>query len=633
MSLALNKLDIVQYLEARTKVYSRKPYGILRGGSQTSWKPVISTSYSNTSITFTAPPPNPKIFVDRKVLFNIPLLVTLNGSLPIGQTIFQAGKQAPRAHPIPMITTTAQCTLNNTSVSINTNDVIDAFFHYWDPVKKREIDDSLSPSMLDQSQEYSDLNGSIRNPLNSYLSSVSGADTARGAFNFQVLTNTNLQATILLNVTDFIYLPPFLSDQEDSEAFIGIQTMDFNFTMGSLERCMSIDNVSGPAISSVTAVINSNPQLFFNYITPNPIIAVPESVIYPYFEIQRFSSNVGILAPNVAKTISTNNIQLKSIPQRMYLLARRSNIDRTPFTTDTYGYISNVTIDWNNRTGLLSSARPQDLFKMCVANGLQLSWTQFSQWVGSPLCVVFGKDISVEPNEVPGILGTYQLQLSATVQNLNQDNSVNYDFYVITVSEGVITIENNRSITQIGVVSAEDVLHSLNAPMIDYNEVMHMRGASFWGNIKDFFVKAYHGAKDVYDKVSPYVVPVVKGVLEAKKLLGYGAHSGGVSSGGSYSGGVANDWTDYVSKHAGLGISKHQLSINYRKEHGLSPKTKAKAKKAKAKKAKAKKPCATGKIKRRVSRCMPKKLKGKALYEGGDMMDRDSMSQYMNEYR
>lgn len=620
MSLALHPMSVVQMLEPRTKIYSERKYALLRGGSQSTWKPNISTSYSNSSIQFTAPPPNPNIMVDRKVMLNINFLVTLLGDAGAGNLLFQAGTSSPRARPIQRILTTSNATLNNTQISVNSNDIIEFILRYWDPQERREIHDSLSPSMLDQSQNYSDVAGGIRDPLRPYASSVSGADTTRGGFNFTVLTNTQTSATILLDVTDFLFLPPFLSDVEDSAAFIQIQTMDFNFTLGDLSRVWSVNNNTasgggGVNITSVSAVIKSDtvtlpaPQLLFNYITPSQIMAIPKSVVYPYYEIQRYPSPIGLLAPNATQTVQSNNIQLHSIPNRMYIGARRRNQDQTAFTTDTFAGITNISVNWNNKNGLLSAATPKDLHKLSVANGLELSWSQFSKFVGSPLCIVFGKDIMLDANECPGLLGTYQLQLNVTVQNLNQTQSVNYDLYIITISEGALTIEDNRSITQIGVMSQNDVLRSLDAPMVDYNQLMKISGGSFWSNVKNFFLDAGKGIKKAYDTVAPIVKDVLPVVRDAKAMLGFGA----------YSGGGRNSYTDFLKKNKEQGISLEESRKMWREQHPDAGKAK-KVKKAKKEVKKAKR-CPVGKRKKCVA-------KGGIVYEGGELIDREEMMRY-----
>lgn len=401
MSLALHPQPIVQMMEPRTKIYNQRQYAVLRGGSESTWKPVISTSYSDSSIQFTAPPPSPGIMIDRKVLINIPFTITMSAIASTGSGfVFTTGTAAPRSRPIPRIIQTAAVTLNNTQVSMNTSDVIDPFLHYCNIAEKREVDDSLSPSMLDQSPQYSDVNGGVRSPLLAYASSVSGADTSRGAFPFTVTSNTTgPTGTAVINATftDYLYLPPFLSDADQASAFINLQTMDFTLTLGNLSRIWSVDNVNANC-GSVTATISGNPRLFFNYITPDPLIQVPKSVVYPYYSVDRYPTSNGLALTAYGTAASTNsvtqssaNIQLNSIPTKMYIFARQRNQDRTAFTSDIFAGITNVSINFDNRSGLLSSATQFDLFKMSQENGMNLSWLQFSRWVGSPVCVVFGK--------------------------------------------------------------------------------------------------------------------------------------------------------------------------------------------------------------------------------------------------
>ena len=87
--------------------------------------------------------------------------------------------------------------------------------------------------------------------------------------------------------------------------------------------------------------------------------------------------------------------------------------------------------------------------------------------------------------------------------------------------------------------------------------------------------------------VSPYVGPAISAINTGRKLLGYGARSGG-----AYSGGVANKWTDFLAEHAGSGKTKKQLAAMYHKKEGTKPVKKAK--KAGSKK------CAAGKVKKNV---------------------------------
>lgn len=625
MSLAYKQLSIVQSLEPRTAIYNPRSYLAFRGGEQSSWKPIAATSYSDSSIQFSVNPPNSNILVDRKVLLNMEFTITLDntnvrtGTQPL---LYTVGQEAPRAHPINAIITTSQATINDTSISINLNDVIDPLYHYSSDVKRREIDDSLSPCMLDQAQAYNLLSGGIRNPLATYASSASGADTPRGAFNYSVNNGVGTgvvggqAAVIVVNCTDYLYLSPFLSDQDEQAAFLQIQTLEMNLTLDSLLRVWSRSSLAAP-ITNISVTISQQPYLLFNYITPNPLMEIPKSVVYPFYTVNRYVTKCGNVGPGLPFSQTTQNIQLKSIPNRMYIYARRRNQDRTYLTSDVYAGITDLSINWNNQNGLLSSASQMDLFHMSQVNGLQNSWTQFSEQVGSPICVVFGRDICLRANELPGMLGTYMLDMNVTFTNLNLAETINYDLYVATIQEGTFYLGENRAVSNIGVLSQEDALRTLNAPMVKYTDLINVRGASFWSGVKNFFGDVGRGIKTAYDTVAPIVkeaIPYVKQGFEAAKMLGLGNYSGGDYSGG------ANSWTKFLTKHKGSDMTLAQKRKEYYIQEGKTPpKKKKKATKSTCAK---KKKCPKGKNKKCVK-------KAGYVYQGGELIDRDMMQQMM----
>src|SRR5579863_5642847 len=87
MSLALFPVDVTKVLIPRAKLNEKKEWAVLKGSAETTWRPVQTTSYSNSSIQFSAPPPSPYIIVDRKVylnvVFNINFTATARAGLPI----------------------------------------------------------------------------------------------------------------------------------------------------------------------------------------------------------------------------------------------------------------------------------------------------------------------------------------------------------------------------------------------------------------------------------------------------------------------------------------------------------------------------------------------------------------------
>ncbi len=506
MSLSLNPVKPVKVIDPILDFDASQYYAVVDGGQRVSWKPVISTSYSNSSATFSAPPPSPAIAVDRKVKLYQPVHIDFIGNAPIGQALLQSQYDAPRAYPLSSNMNTLQIDLNNTSFSINMSDTIQAFLRYHNPECLKQGDMSLTPSLLDQSQQYSDLVNAIRNPLASYIDSVEGSVQGRGAFPYTGLTN-NISAGIGVDTTasaDFIFtedlfLSPMLFGTCGQEnGFIGLQTFQLIINWGTdLSRFWCHDNSGGTTLTSISVTMGQ-PILLFQYKTPSPLSVIPTTKSYPYYEVQRYPTDYGTgVLSGASVLVSSSNIQLNSIPRIMYIFARKRNSDLTFLDTDTFFSIEQISINWANNSGLLSNARKQDLYEMSRKNGCNLSWTQWSgessylssgstvqaiSGPGSVLAVEFGTDIGLPSDEAAGINGTFQLQMEVNITNRSAA-TISPTLYVAIVNEGIFTIENNTSYSQIGVISRSDVLEAGKQEGVNYGDLKYMAGANIFKNI------------------------------------------------------------------------------------------------------------------------------------------------------
>ena len=561
MSLALFPLPVAKVVIPQAQINEQKNYGILKGSAETSWKVITTQSYSTSSIQFTAPPPSPGIIVDRKIWLNVSFNLTFTGSStapfgvlqnPAPAFIYgnsgnnaQAGsaRDAPRAYPLSSCITTLTCKLNNTDVSVNLNDVVQPLLRYHNDIDPlHNYDYSLTPAMMDQFQQYSLGSGANRNPLEQYGTNV--YEFPRGGF-VGISNVVNVagasSSSCTLTVTEPLFLSPMLFGTHCEEAgFIGLQTFDLNVTFGNLAHLWSHDIASSSGLTNISVAINGSPQLLFRYMTPQEVTPIPRAIYYDYFEVNRYptdqslcNSNSLTAPDNTVYTYNSANIQLNSIPRRMYILARRSNqqFNTVPSlywaASDTYMALQSISVNWNNRAGLLSGASQYDLYSMSVKNGCQLSWTQWSNQVGSVLCVDFGDDIGLNDLEAPGMLGTYQLQVTANFKNTAPDLEINDvdiqllpSLYVIIVSEGTFCITENRSVAQIGVISKKDVLDAHAKPMIDYHHAQMIYGGNFFGSIKKLFSHAAPFIKQALPVLGREVaLPLIK---RAVGLKGHG---------------------------------------------------------------------------------------------------------------
>lgn len=601
MSLSFQPVNPVLVRDPRMILDNQRDYAILKAGSQTTWKQWNTTSISTTSMNFSCPPPSGSVVVDRKIYLFMPVRLTYTGIPPNGATLLNVSRDAPRAFPIASSLDTIQASINNQTISFNCADVIQALMHYNNDRDLKLGDYSMTPTMLDQSQSYSQLFGFVRNPLATFGDSVEDSVEQRGGFPFTIVQNPVSNGvnpvTCIIDVAfcEPIYMSPFYFGKSNSSGFFNVNSMDFtfNFVQNAANRMWSHDpnlngvnnnlitastfqiggqNIAGPPFTPMIG--GGSPLLLIQYITPQEtqILSPQMAITYPYFDIQRFvTDSNNAVAPGVSQQYTSNNIQISSIPRRVYLYLRERNQDlySSPSNTDTYFQIQNVTAQFLNKSGLLSSATVMDLYKMSKKNHCNMSWTQWSGGpvqvpgqfnigatqmgtIGSVLCIEFATDIGLDSLDAPGKLLQSTLQITVTAKNISNRNIVP-SLYVVPILEGTFTIQGlGASSTNIGVISSKDILDCQSKPWVNYADIEHVNGGDFWSGLKDFGKKIHDFVKSnrVISRVlaSPLGtlgdialgtvtgvpgLPVSKGLAALAHSQGYGMdHNGGLLIGG-----------------------------------------------------------------------------------------------------
>jgi hypothetical protein len=585
MSLSFQPIEPVCVYDPRVMIEKHRTYAVLKSGSQCTWKAFTTTSISQSSLQFSCPPPSGNVIVDRKIYVYIPIRLTFTGIPANGQYLITNGRDAPRAFPIASSIDTLSATINNQSVNINIGDVIHALMHYNTDSDLKNGNYSTTPTYQDQAQNYGDLFGSTRNPLGAYADTPDGAEMARGGFPFTVVANpigdgvSARTAIVDVAFCEPIFLPPFYFGKNNGCGFYNINTMDFNFTFISniANRMWSHDDRSGSAvITSSTATfggitggpttvfannLGNQPAMLFQYITPQETMVLPTNmpITYPYFDIIRFPTDLSQSTTALPVTYNSNNIQLNSVPRRMYLYIRERNSDlqANASHTDTFFQINSISIQFLNSSGLLASASMSQLYQMSQANHCQQSWTQWSggkvQVTGGPgftvatygtqgsvLCLEFATNIGLPSLMAPGVLSQCQLQVQVTATNVS-GRTINPTLYIVPVLEGTFTVVSmGQCSTNIGVITPADILNCHQNGIVNYNDVQMVNGGDFWSGLKDFgsklmgyIGKAHDFIKDnklISTGLSAIPHPIAQGVGTAAKLFGYG--EGGVLEGG-----------------------------------------------------------------------------------------------------
>ncbi len=558
MSLAFQKLAPISVWDPRL-IQQERVYPVLKGASDVLYKPYTTNSVSSSAIQFSCPPSSNKVYVDRRVWIMLPcrLYIQLAGGVSNAALKLIAPERfALRSFPIHKALETVNMTMNSQNMSINIADMVSALEHFNHSIHNSAVDYSKCPTYpCSQSQNFSDLYQSIRSPMGQYDQDPDGL--ASVGFPWTLVSQTNDGAGNFAAVIDFVSCEPLMLSplfwggfDHDDSAFLGLKTLDFNFTFSGqcANRMFAIDAVSAGVCANEAAALaatvtsrvafsdftsngstidfsytENQPYLLFQYLTPqgtdkNASLEIEHS--YPYYTTDRFISNFNsavAVGADPAQYVA-QSIQLQTIPSKIYIYLRNQNsvLQKNPFLTDTFMAIQQVSIQWGNRSGLLSSCNRRQLYDLSVKNGCMLSWVQWSgEYVNNGSAAALaanlntavtgygsaaeqygttGSILALDPldlgmNEIdaPGKIETTTLQVTVTAKNVS-GAAVTPSLYVVVVSQGVFTLHRGIATCQIGVLTSDDILRAHNqsqAAHITYAEVRRINGGNYLCDLKN----------------------------------------------------------------------------------------------------------------------------------------------------
>jgi hypothetical protein len=177
-------------------VQSRPRYAVEKGALSVTNSPFNAIAANSSQHTYNVLVPSENIFIDRAVDWTSTayLQTTLNQSAPLGNAaatrvaLVTPGRNVALApFPLQSMTTTMTATINDTTVTINSADVLPQVLRMTDMRKNRLV--RTAPTMLDKYQLNSDSLDEVNSPLNGYETQFhEAAILPNGAFNGLVWT-------------------------------------------------------------------------------------------------------------------------------------------------------------------------------------------------------------------------------------------------------------------------------------------------------------------------------------------------------------------------------------------------------------------------------------------------------------
>jgi hypothetical protein len=479
-------------------------YAVHSGASSNTYQQFPSVSASSSSVSFNIQVPSESIVISREVLIDTDIHFTINVSnVPLGQTAFNYGvTDALQAFPFSSLLTTLNASINNTSVSINLQDVLPALLRLNDSRQLYKYN-GMTPSLPDQAYKFfSDGVATNNNALAGYTNSSYDVDLLpRGAHPVSivldryvagVLTDNSPVSTGLNNswiiscvvhVTEPVFLSPFIfgNPEYNKAGMVGINNMNFVMNIDSTcKRFFSTANSAYTYSVSLGTAVQPQPfqncKMLLNFLSTQPTDLVPARNVLPYMDFPRYLS-LATSNPNIpagaSSTIVTNSVQLNQLPDYFIIMVRKPMSAQSVKDATCFLPINSISVNLNNTSGLLSSATQQDLWRISVANNSTQNWEEFSgrafrpnnatgvgsflATTGSLLILSPARDLSLPSYLSSGSIGQYVFQANINVTN-NELAPLTPEVVVICVNSGIFTTLAGSSSIFTGVLTKQMVL-------------------------------------------------------------------------------------------------------------------------------------------------------------------------------
>jgi hypothetical protein len=506
--------DIAPYLIKDSRINEIKPvvpYSVYSGAAQNTYQTFNATSSSTSQISFNVSVPSENTILDRNVLIQATykFTIALTGATKVGDVLMKYGfTDAFQAFPLNSSITSINATINNTSVSVNTQDVLPMLLKMIHPRELAKYQ-GTTPTYVD-SMGFTGSGGFMKpdyttqvsenfNPLGSMHNTTHDGIIPRGAFplasivvanskgggdvnKLTIITDGNtISAEITAVLTEPLFLSPFIFgglNEGTNQGFVGLNTLNLNINIDtSLKRFWSKfpELAAGSAgVFSITLNSITDAKLMLNFLTTQVTDMVQAKNVIPFTDYPRYITGVtnsSTIAKNGGtNTIKSQNIQLNQIPD-LFLIALRKPLNTQTITDpNIFLPIRNISVNFNNASGLLSSASQIQLWEMSHANGVHQTWLEWSGransyfstldttaitdvsqlmrlTAGSLLAINPAKDLSLPPNLSNGCIGQFNFQIDVTGINYTSADIIP-ELVIIPVNSGVFTtIAGSSSIT------------------------------------------------------------------------------------------------------------------------------------------------------------------------------------------
>ena len=611
------ELDTVLVQDSRIHNISDKlKYGVMSGAASNTYQQFNSVSGSSSGLlSFSVRPPSESVVIDRNIYIGATISCNLTINVPAGvdvaaggvadaTNIFDwGGNISLQSFPLNRLFQTVTASINNCSISLNSQDVLPAIIRMMSTEKLQQYQYG-TPTLLDNYANYTDMTTALNvanvsnNPMNSYYGGTANTFGAnfnnklypRGchpvtfgsvrfpvhvadplSYNYTFARSGVLTQQWIVPITFTVYEPLILSPflfggfAYGKAGLIGINNINITCNLDqSMKRVFSQIPTKNVTYSFDSLNV-SNAYIYLNILSTQPTTIIKPLNVLPFYDMPRYilgtTNTSNIAGPGVPVSMTVSNIQLNQIPDRILIYARYPIANSTQRISDTFLTISKISVNFNNVSGLLSTASPIQLWEMSQRNGLNMNWYDWSGQAfgqigtivagdpatdpvrpvpsvnvatcGSVLVLSPSFDLSLPPYCSNGSLGQFTMQFQLELTSYYKATDVTYPFapeiVCVCLNSGMFSTISGSSTYYSGLLNKEVVLEAQkeNSQSVSDNSIMRMVGG---GDLHDLSMAALKHIPILYPKIKKELLN------EIQNYRGKGS-SGGSSSGGARSGG------------------------------------------------------------------------------------------------
>ena len=506
-------------------------FAVESSASQSTYQSFPAVNSSNNSITWNVNVPSENIAVDRRVLIQSTIAFTVNigAGTAVNDYAFKWGlTDGFGAFPFNSLFSQVQATINNVSVSTPLEDIMYPLLRTCDQ-EEVSLNNPTTSCLIDRNFVYilgadtvansNPLGGVAQLNYNNYIhgngmitpeevivEQYSGTDTTNVVSDSPVSLSADntFKVVVKIKVTEpLLFLSPFQGAvlTNDNACFLGINNMNivanirsnltgFYRTTTSTTHTVTLGEDGGNAFSS--------PQILLNLLTlqPEQYSRINTRNVLPIQDYPRFvSSYNGTVAKNSTTSFTFPVIQLNQVPDTLLVCIRPAKTDYlfNQYTNQVqYLAINSASITFNNQSGILASATPEELYYLSKQNGSKQTYAEFVGQAqsgyssGGLIAPTQGFILILKPAynfNLPsylsgGSLGQFGLQITLKCTNTISDMT-NPEMLVIAVNSGMMVTQQGSSSLYSGLLTKNMVLETKQQkPAIDSSTYRKLTGGS-----------------------------------------------------------------------------------------------------------------------------------------------------------